>query len=645
MAGVTLFYQTALWLYVVGALGALFIGFFQKRNALSFALLSFLVASVLLFFAAGVMLYFGLTLNISLGASFPAVLFTLSIDALSAFFILSFALVGIFVSIFALDYVRNETPAGFVVSSALLLNLFFLSIILLISASESLFFLLMWELMTIISWVFVMQHYTDADSRNAGWIYLLMAHIGTAFLMVFFILVSVKAGSTSFSAFPSVLSGLDPRTINLLFFCLLIGFGVKAGIFPLHIWLPKAHPAAPSHISALMSGVMIKTAFYGFLRFAYLYMTLSAWWGFVLLVLGIFTAFMGILCASFTDDIKRVLAYTSIENTGMLLLPLGLAIIFNSYGQTALAVLCVAALLFQIFNHAIFKSLLFMASGLIISVLQTRSLQEMGGLARVMPVTAVLFFCGALSAAGLPPFNGFASKWLIFQNLLYATNLPDVETKTVALLCAAVLGLVSAMTAMVFVRLYTAVFSALPRGQQVLEPQPAIFMHLAMGGAVLVCFLVGVFPFLVLKPALKAAEFCHVKPFLSPQMACGWWGFGFDFASFAPLLLLLFLCLFFLLARKFMLSNPIRVSLPWVCGLSPESGFEFSPSGYSQPFEVVFTKFSCEGLSCWSDFWKQQVQYLHAFSRFAGHLQSGNIRLYLFYILLTIIFLLSWVHL
>jgi hydrogenase-4 component B len=568
------------------------------------------------------------------------------IDPLSAFFTVVFALVGGIVAVFALDYVRAETPPAFFGFSGALLNLFFLSMVLVISAHDALFFLLLWELMTLLSWVFVMQNYQDSQCRKAGIIYLIMAHIGTVFLIVFFMRTSVHAGSTDIGLIMRSLGRFSSGTSNLLFFCILIGFGTKAGVFPLHIWLPRAHPAAPSHISALMSGVMIKTAFYGFLRFCYYPMTLSRSCGFVLLGIGITTAFIGILYAAFCDDIKKVLAFTSIENTGMMLLPLGLAFIFRDAGHEGLANLCVATLLLQTFNHGVFKSLLFMGSGLVVSVVHTRSLHQMGGLARVIPVAAVLFFCGSLAAAGLPPFNGFVGKWLIFQNLLYASRLPGVEIKVAVLLCAALLGLVGAVTAMVFVRLYTGIFSGLPRGGHKPVPQPAFFVRFAMAIAVLICFLVGLFPVLVLKPALLVVEFCSGSATAVLSVNYDLIGILPDFATLSPLFLLFFLIVLFVALNRFALSGQSRRTIPWACGITPEPEFEYSPSGYAQPFEVVFAKFgSGDSTYLLNSFRKKILPRLDYLSELASGLQSGNIRLYLFYILLTIILLLFWVHL
>jgi hydrogenase-4 component B len=646
MTDTVLLYQISLWLYVVGAAGSLMTAPLSWRHSLHVALASFFAGSLLLLYASGSALYYGKEFELSIVSSFPLVSFSLFIDRLSAFFAATFSFIAVIISIYSWDYARHDVSPGFARFSGFFFNLFFLAMILVIHAHDSLLFLLSWEMMTILSWIFVMQNYKDAEAQNAGWVYLLMAHLGTAFLILFFLFVSVKSGTTNFSLFSQGLQQVGLQEHKLLFFALLIGFGTKAGVFPLHIWLPKAHPAAPSHVSALMSGLMIKTAFYGFLRFGYCILNVPSWCGITLLLVGIFTAFIGILYASFCDDIKKVLAYTSIENTGLMLLPLGLAFLFKDAGNVSMANFCIATLLLQVFNHGLFKSFMFMSAGVVVSAFRTRSLHLMGGLAKVLPGTAFLFFCGAIAASGIPPMNGFSGKWLIFQNLISAASLPGIETKVIVLFCAALFGLVGAITALTFVRLYTAVFCGLPRGEQCKDAASYPFMTIALIFSALGCITSGVFPGFVLNTALYVTQSWGTLNSQVVKAGLSTITLHSDFALLSPAFVLVFLFFFFAVLYLISRFSPVRRAMPWTCGITPRAEFEFSPSGYAQPFEVVFSKFSPSHLKFLRAVFENHISSkFQRFNELLLSMQSGNMRQYLFYILITVVLLFLWVHL
>ena len=368
-------------------------------------------------------------LDVILGGSFTLSLFTTRfgefsfyVDGLSAFFVFMISLLSLVVSIYSFGYVKQYEGEYSIGLMGFLYNMFILSMALVVTARNAVLFLILWEAMSLISYALVVYENRNKDAVKSGFIYIVMTHAGTAFIMLSFLLLANFTGSFDFSSFMGAGAAMPYALKTAVFLMLLVGFGTKAGIIPMHIWLPYAHPAAPSNISALMSGVMVKTAIYMLIRcyFDYLGVT-DTWWGLLVLLVASVTAILGVLYALMETDIKRLLAYSTVENVGIILIALGVAMVFESYGLKDFAALALIAALFHALNHALFKGLLFMGAGAVLRATRTRNIELLGGLVKRMPLTGAFFFVGALAISAIPPLNGFVSEWLIFQSLLLSS--------------------------------------------------------------------------------------------------------------------------------------------------------------------------------------------------------------------------------
>ena len=334
------------------------------------------------------------------------------IDALAAFFLMLVNLGGAGASLYAIGYGQHETARGRVLP---FYPAFLGAMNLVLLADDAFTFLVAWEFMSLTSWALVMAYHHDPDNRRAGYIYIVMASFGTLTLLLAFGLLAGSGGGYGFSA----IRGTAATLPGIVFILALIGTGSKAGLVPLHVWLPLAHPAAPSHVSALMSGVMTKVAVYGFVRIVFdLLGTTDWWWSIVVLGVGAITAVLGVLSAVLQRDMKRLLAYSTVENVGIVFIGLGLALAFKANAMLAAAALAFTAALLHAFNHSLFKSLLFFGAGAVLHATHERDIEKMGGLIRSMPITAFLVLGGCIAGSALPPLNGFVSEWLIFQAVL-----------------------------------------------------------------------------------------------------------------------------------------------------------------------------------------------------------------------------------
>ena len=342
-----------------------------------------------------------------------------ALDLIAAMFLLVVNLGGASASLYGLGYGGHEIAPGRVVP---FFPVFLAAMNLVVIAADAFSFLLSWEFMSLTSWALVMAHHHDAENRRAGFIYLVMASFGTLALLLGFGLLAGPDGGYAFDT----IRAQHPDTVRAgLIFCLvLIGCGSKAGIVPLHAWLPLAHPAAPSHVSALMSGVMTKVAVYGFIRIVFdLLGPPPTWWSVIVLSVGGITALMGVLHALMQHDLKRLLAYHTVENIGIIFIGLGLALAFESGGLHTAAALAFVAALFHVFNHSLFKSLLFYGAGAVLTATGERDMGRLGGLTHRMPITAFTFLVGSMAISALPPLNGFVSEWLTFQAILVSPQL------------------------------------------------------------------------------------------------------------------------------------------------------------------------------------------------------------------------------
>lgn len=617
----------------------------------------------------------GSTLTDRLPFGLPWLRWHVRLDALSGFFFCVLGLPLIAVSLFGPGYVRGfERGKHAPAILGLFTGLFVAGMELVLLADDALSFMIAWELMSVASYFLVAYQHEHAANRRAAFLYLLMAAIGAIAIILAYGVLAGFSGGLTFDALRG--ASLTPLWASIAFVLGLTGFGMKAGLVPLHAWLPEAHPAAPSHVSALMSGVMLKIAVYGFIRFTFDLLGEILWqWGVLVLVIGSASAILGILYALQQQNLKRLLAYSSVENLGIVFTALGLAMIFQSHGQTHLGTLGLVAALLHCFNHALMKSLLFLGAGAILHQTHEYSLENMGGLARRMPKLSALFLVGTLSIAGLPPLNGFVSEWLIFQTALQAGNLSSGVLRSLIPTASAVLALTSALAATCFVKVYGVAFLGLPRSHHIARSREVRHPGMVWGPGLLAacCLLFGVLPTPLIDA--MAALTRQLTGFVLPSVSTlGWlWltPVSPDVASYAPALVLLgtvavgWLC-YHLLYRRTGLEP--RRAEPWDCGFGGLSArMQYTSGAFSMPIRRIFQpvfdlRESCEtqtegpaghrvtGLRYQFQIVDRATVTLyepvgHAVTRLArraGRLQTGNIRTYLGYSFFTLILLL-WV--
>ena len=413
------------------------------------------------------------------------------LDALSAFFVVVINLGAAATSLYALGYGRHEEAPGRVLP---FFPAFLAAMNLVLLAADAFTFLFSWELMSLSSWALVMAHHRRAGNAAAGYLYLVMASLGTLALLFAFGLLSGPSGGYPFDAIRQAPpSAAYAAAVVVL---ALIGAGSKAGLVPLHAWLPLAHPAAPTHVSALMSGVMTKVAVYGFVRIAFdLLGAPSWWWGALVALVGGITAVMGVLYALMQSDLKRLLAYSTVENIGIVFIGLGLALAFEANDMQGAAALALTAALLHAFNHSLFKSLLFFGAGAVLGATGERDMERLGGLIHRMPRTALAFLVGSAAISALPPLNGFASEWLMFQAILLSPVLPQWLLKFLVPAVGALLALSAALAGACFVKAFGITFLGRPRSPiaaQAVETDR--FSLAAMFVLAFLCLLAGVLP-------------------------------------------------------------------------------------------------------------------------------------------------------
>ncbi len=452
------------------------------------SLVSTIIAGIaILSFAVEIMItgksYFLLPYQIT-----PTFQFSFVIDRLAAFFLFLISIVSVSVAIYSVQYVEHIAHEGRKNLVVSFMSIFIASMVLVVASSTMFSFLFFWETMALSSFLLVMTEFEKQETQKAGIFYFVMTHLSTLFLIFAFLFIYTATGTFDMQNVQA-----SPVIVSVAFVFLFLAFGIKAGIIPFHKWLPYAHPASPSNISALMSGVMIKVAIYGLIRFVLL-MPMEMWWGMLILTAGTVSAVLGVIYALKEHDIKRLLAFHSIENIGIILIGFGLYVIFTLSGLQAIGFLALAGALFHTLNHAIFKSLLFMTSGSIVNATETRNIEEMGGLIKRMPTTALLFLIGAVSISALPPFNGFVSELMIFQAFFQTAALGSPFLELLLIIALAVFALTSALAAACFVKAFGITFLALPRSEEAKNAKESPKLML-IGPAILavLCVALGVF--------------------------------------------------------------------------------------------------------------------------------------------------------
>jgi hydrogenase-4 component B len=521
--------------------------------------------------------------------------YAFTMDPLSGLFLLIISLLVAIVSIYSIDYQKQyekEYSSGWMGS---FYNLFYLSMIMVVASSNAIIFFIAWEAMSTVSYFLVVYERNKAQARSAGLKYVIMMQVGTVFIM------ASAAHGFNFADFANIGASMSLDQKNFVFVFLLIGFGMKAGIVPLHVWLPAAYTEAPSNVSALMSGAMKKVAifilikaFFGFLGIG----TSEIWWGLLVMIIGSLSAIIGVLYANVEKDMKRMLGYSSVENVGIILVGIGASMVFKSLGLNVLSSIAMIASLLHVFNHALFKALLFMGAGSVLQSTGTKHMEHLGGLVKSMPRTSIWFFIGVLSISAIPPFNGFVSEWLMFQSLFssFTIGLNPVVT-TIITIAIAVLALTGGLVIACFVRAFGTSFLALPRTPQAKAAKEAPrSMRLAMAIAGIGCIAAGLLSMFLL-PVMDVVS----------TMVTGTSGLGqgidllltfpapLESAGMtSPLLLGVAMAVLFpvVFAMSRLVGGKQKESVAdtWDCGTPLTPRNEYSATAYSNPINKVFTR-------------------------------------------------------
>ncbi|MEO8630908.1 MAG: hydrogenase 4 subunit B, partial [Betaproteobacteria bacterium] len=547
-------------------------------------------------------------------------------------------------------------------------HLFLASMAVVILADDAYLFMVAWETMALSSYFLVMTDHEVAQTRRAGLLYIVVAHIGALGILLCFGTLQIGQWNYTFDAMRA--NTLPTAWASIAFLLALFGFGAKAGFVPLHVWLPEAHPAAPSPVSGLMSGVMLKTAIYGLLRVTFdLLHQQIWWWGVAALSLGLLTALFGVMFATVQTDMKRLLAYSSIENIGIILAGMGLAVLFHAYEMNVLAALALAATLYHCINHALFKTLLFLTTGSVMHATHHRSLGKLGGLIRPMPWVAGLALIGTLAIAGLPPLNGFASEWLLFQAFLLTPTLPNGYLNMLVPVATAALALAVALSGYVMVKFFGIVFLGMPRERQVEVSDAGPAERAGLIWLALWCVVLGLMPVFVLT-AIDPIAKALVGGTLEDSMQASSWVFltaiAPERASYSALLFLLGIVitvlLTYLIVRRFYRGGMRRADA-WDGGLPGLTArMQDSAEGFGQPIKQIFepffkiersqpTPFDARPLysskiedQTWYWLYVPVMRFADFLSSFTSVVQHGRIHLYLIYSFVTLLALLMLIQ-
>jgi formate hydrogenlyase subunit 3/multisubunit Na+/H+ antiporter MnhD subunit len=585
--------------------------------------------------------------------------FSLALDPLSAFFAVPVLGLCALAALYGTEYMESYSSRRALGPSWFSFNLLMASMLVLTAARDSVLFLIAWEVMTLASFFLVVFEDEKESVRQAGWTYLVAAHLGTACLFLFFMLLGREAGSTDLSVAPA----FPPRLAGAAFLLALVGFGTKAGFMPMHVWLPEAHPAAPSHVSAVMSGVMIKTGIYGLLRALTLLGAPPPWWGWCLLAIGAVSGVLGVLFALAQHDLKRLLAYHSVENIGIIALGLGLGLLGRAHGMPLVSLLGFGGALLHVLNHALFKGLLFLGAGSVLHAAGTRDMEHLGGLLKRMPWTGTSFLVGSAAICGLPPLNGFVSEFLIY---LGAFSAVVGGAASWGALVIGVLALIGGLALACFTKAFGVVFLGEPRGEKAAAAHECGWpMRLSLATLAAGCVLIGLWGPLVLlwsREALLQVSGMRAQAFqtllfsgvLPPLL----------WVSVAGAILLAGLILAAVARARLLRGRPVSESGTWDCGYAaPGARMQYTASSFAQPITGLFAGFlrgraraaGPEGYfpagasyaTETPDLFRERfyVPVFSAILRLAWRLrwlQHGRIQLYVLYIAMTLLVLLLW---
>jgi formate hydrogenlyase subunit 3/multisubunit Na+/H+ antiporter MnhD subunit len=584
-------------------------------------------------------------------------------DALSSLFLVLLGAASAGISIFAAGYFRRGagTSAGLM---CLQYHLFLASMGFVLLADDAYAFMVAWETMALSSYFLVTTQHGLPEIRRAGFLYLLIAHVGALAILLSFGVM--QGGSWQFTFDAMRTAHLAPHWAAVAFLLGLFGFGAKAGLVPLHVWLPEAHPAAPSPVSALMSAVMLKTAVYGVLRVTFdLLGKPDWWWGLVLLAIGLFSALYGVIFAAVQTDMKRLLAWSSIENLGIIFTGIGLAVVFHGVGMNALAALALIAALYHSLTHAFMKSLLFLGTGAVLHSTGERNLGRLGGLIHRMPWVAWLTLVGALAMAGLPPLNGFVSEWLLLQAFLFAHEVPRSYVSMMLPAGAALVALSAALAAYVMVKFFGVIFLGQPREPALARANDAgVLERIGLIVLALACFALGLLPTYVIGALRTVVE--QFSGASLPSTTAPWWLLmplpGRQVSYSAPVFLIALAAVVMLtvIVVRRLYHHRVRRADPWDCGFGRlNARMQDTAEGFGQPIRNIFGVFFAMrrelpspfdraprysvivGDRIWQSLYVPVGALVQRLADAFAWLQQGRISTYLLYSFITLIVLLA----
>ncbi|MBI3713568.1 MAG: hydrogenase 4 subunit B [Burkholderiales bacterium] len=658
---------------LIGCFGLFFL---NRTRFIAYVLFPLGAVSGIALSAVALASFSAVTQSYALPFGLPQFQFHLRLDHLSAFFLCTLGVISAAISIFSAGYFRKGegTPPGVLCFEY---HLCLASMLLLLIADDAYAFMIAWEVMSVSATLLVMSNHRLPEVRKAGFLYFLISHIGALALLLCFGLLQANTGDYRFANMR--VQHLELFWASAAFLLALFGFGAKAGILPLHIWLPEAHPAAPSPISALMSGFVLKTGVYGLLRVGFdllanQFSDVSSshiwWWGGVTLALGLITALFGVVFSAVQTDMKRLLAYSSIENIGLIFVGIGLALIFHAYHLSTFAALALCAALYHVASHAAFKSLLFLGTGSVLHATGNRNLGHLGGLIRNMPWVAWASLIGVLAASGMPPLGGFVSEWLLLQSFLFTPNLPNTFLNMLIPIVAATIALVAALAAYVMVKFFGIIFLGQAREPALLQAHDADYwQRAAFVLLIALSALAGLFPVQFILTLDLVSSSLLGQRIGDAVTANGWFilaPVSADRASYAPVVfvgaLLFCVALAYALIHR-LFHGRIRRAAPWACGSSDVTArMQDSAEGFGQPIREIFTSFfriqrKLPGALDEHPVYEVKIDdpfivyvyqpianLVESIAQLAGKLQHGRIALYLLYSFLTLLFLLLLVE-
>lgn len=638
------------FLYVIGCIISLLL---YKQNKIA-AKVGFSISAIA---SAYAVFYFLVNLEQTVSINmFESLLYSpkLVLNPLGNFFSFVVSLVSLASSIYAIQYSSEYEKKGSLAVMAGLFNAFILSMLLLIASADVFWFIIFWECMTVIS-AYLICFNDSKSSLKAIMIYLGIAHLGAMCITAAFLIMSAQTGSLEFSSYENI--QLSPVMASIVFLLAFIGFGSKAGMFPMHVWLPKAHPAAPTNVSALMSGVMIKVALFGIIKFC-LWLPVMEWWGLLIIIVGALSALLGVLYALVQHDYKALLAYHSVENIGIILLGLGTGVYGIAANMPTLAAIGFLAGLYHILNHATFKGLLFLGAGSVLYTTHTKEMDNLGGLARKMPLTAFAFLIGSLAITAIPPLNGFVSEWVTYQGMFQGALSEYASSRVVFCIAIVALALTGALAVMCFVKAYSVIFGGTPRDKKIFENAREVPVTMVIGMFVLVagCIAFGLGANIVVKDIMLV-----VSSFSGNYEAVNGTVINSPMGStVSPLLIAAVLVITVLIPvvilklAKANRTKP-RQTDPWACGFKYDSRMQMTASPFTGDLRRLLnwlyrseTKVKDQGYFApvvyethakdiwWNLLYEPVIKLTVNTAKVVSKMQNGNVNMYSLYILIAL---------